>query len=55
MSEGVFECTKKITEPCSLHPMDCPNCVNGAVCGMRAIMEARPDIIKRCRFFRKKS
>ena len=48
------ECTKLITEPCQLHPIDCPNCSNEDGCQMREDMKAHPDKIKSCRFFRKK-
>lgn len=54
MSETPETCTKKIWEPCLLHPVDCPNCSNEDGCQMREIMEAHSDKIKSCRFFRKK-
>jgi len=54
MSETPESCTKNISELCKLHPVDCPNCVRGDVCQQRPIMEAHPDKIKSCRFFRRR-
>jgi len=54
MSETPETCTHLIWEPCKLHPVDCPNCLNEVSCQMREIMQAHPDQIKRCRFFRPK-
>jgi len=54
MSETPESCTKRIWEPCLLHPVDCDNCQNGDVCQMRETMQAHPDLIKSCQFFRKK-
>jgi len=54
MSETPETCTKRIYEPCLLHPVDCPNCQSGDVCQMREDMQRYPEIIKSCRFFRKK-
>jgi len=54
MSETPETCTHPIWEPCRLHPVDCPNCRNGDNCQMRETMQAQPDRIKRCRFFRPK-
>jgi len=47
-------CTHAITEPCLLHPVDCPNCENGDTCQMRPTMEVHRDVVKRCKFFRRK-
>ena len=53
-AETPESCTKKIWEPCLLHPVNCPECRNGDRCQMRPDMEAHPDKIKSCRFFRRK-
>jgi len=55
MSETPESCTKSIHEVCLLHPVDCPNCINGDVYQMRETMQAHSDKIKRCKFFRRKS
>jgi len=54
MSETPENCTKLIWESCRLHPVDCDNCQNGDRCQMRADMQAHPDKIKSCRFYRSK-
>lgn len=54
MRESYKECSLPITEPCPYHPVDCPNCEDGDVCQMREDMQSHPNIIRRCRFFRKK-
>lgn len=54
MSLSWGKCTKSIHEPCHLHPVDCPNCLNGDVCQMRETFEAHPDKLKRCRFYQPK-
>jgi len=54
MSETPDTCTHPITEPCRLHPVDCPNCLNGDRCQMKADMQAHKDKIRRCRFYRPK-
>jgi len=48
-------CAHDVTEPCTLHPVDCPNCVKGEHCQQRPIMQAHPDKIRSCpRFVRRR-
>jgi len=47
-------CTKQIHQECALHPVDCPNCVHKDKCQMRETMQAYPEIIKRCKFFKRR-
>lgn len=54
MSETIENCTKRLSEPCKQHPVDCPNCENGRTCGQRMDMRAHPDKIKSCPHFRPK-
>lgn len=54
-SETYESCTKTIYEPCRLHPVDCENCVQGAGCRQREVMQTHPDKIKSCRAFRPKT
>ena len=51
MTETPEECTKKIYEPCRLHPVDCPNCENEPTCRIKDVMRAHPNQIKRCKQF----
>ena len=47
-------CSTSINEPCPFHPVDCPRCVNRDMCQMRETMQAHPDKIKRCKFYRRR-
>jgi len=51
MSEAPGECSKPITEPCRLHPVDCPHCKNEPTCKLKEIYQGHKDKIKRCRFY----
>jgi len=54
MSETLYFCTKQSWEPCKLHPVDCPNCINADVCQVRETKLAHPDAFRSCRFYRSK-
>jgi hypothetical protein len=54
MAETPESCTHAINEPCKLHPVDCPRCVNADKCGQKEEVQKYPDQIKRCKFFRAK-
>jgi len=54
MSKRPESCTHRMSEPCRLHPVDCPNCVYGDRCQQRTFMQKYPEKIKSCRFFLQK-
>jgi hypothetical protein len=45
-------CTKKIWEPCPLHPNDCSSCKNAPHCQQKPTMTEHRDKLKSCRFYR---